>query len=139
MIHNLLFIQCSKADKWTSFCQDSSLMKQFLFFCKKFSRGKKLSLLWSNLFTSSSKLTQKHKCVSSGDAGLQIKSLRIWIPSRLNLIIDFGPIWIWRQKLYRWSQFRSYFDLFSIKFDHFWSLFQLNLTTFRLKDQKRHL
>ena len=61
------------------------------------------------------------------------------IPSRLNMNIDFGPIWIWRRKLYGQSRFWSNFDLFSIKFDNFWSLFWLNLTTFWLKDQKRWL
>ena len=61
--------------------------------------------------------------LSLEDAGLQIESSKIRIPSRPNSIVDFGPIGNPTTKLYRQLQFQSNFDLFSIKIDHFWSIF----------------
>ena len=61
--------------------------------------------------------------VSLGDVGLQIESSTISIPSSQNLIIDFGPIRNPTTKLYHRSRFRSNFDFFSIKIDHFRSIF----------------
>ena len=56
------------------------------------------------------------------------------IPS--NSYNNYLTIWILTSKLYSWSRFQSIFDLFSIEFNHFGSLFRLNLTTFQLKDKK---
>ena len=50
--------------------------------------------------------------LSLGNAGLQMESLTIWIPSRPTSIINFGPIQILQQKLYCQTRFPS----FSISF-----------------------
>ena len=60
-----------------------------------------------------------------GDAGLQIKSLTIWILSHPNSIVDYDPNPIPTTISCRRSQFQYKFDLLLITVNHFWSNFDL--------------
>ena len=61
--------------------------------------------------------------LSLGDVGLPIESSTFWISSRPNLIVEISPIWIPTTRSYHRSRFWDNFDLFLIKINRFWSLF----------------
>ena len=76
---------------------------------------------------------------SIGDKWSGIKSLTILIPSRLDLIVDYGTIMIPTTILSPRSRFQSNFDQFLIKVDHFRSLFDWKINQSQFKDRKSQL
>ena len=100
----------------------------------------------SMLFHSSTTCIDKFKAATiffvSGKLsrlGFQIELSTIRIPSRPNLIVDIGPIRNLAKNLYRRLRYRSIFDLFLIKFNYFWSIFDYKIKIIQLKDQKSKL